>query len=138
MSDAQPSFCKAFNTSVLSNDMIAKCKGGNCLDVSILNRNSYELIAHVTILRPLHNGIQCGNYFTHNCKLVNGSTRICYASNVMNVHSDDLTRLLSILHNQVNPELYRNKFHFFTSLYLSQNKRLPLEIIKYILEFLYL
>jgi len=135
MSDAQTSFCKAFNYSVLKHCMIASWNGGNSLFVNILDKNTYNKIACVLVLNPMRDGVPLGSYLTLNVRL-GDCTKMLFASHQMDTCCDDLTRLLPVLHRHCNLKIYENKFYCFKSLYLCQNQKLPLELIKYILEFL--
>jgi len=135
MSDAQPSFCKAFNDSVLSHCMIARWNGKNCQFVVVLDNKTYEEIAMVLVLNPMRDGVSLGSYLTLNVRL-GDCTKMLFASHQMDTCCDDLTRLLPVLHRHCNLKIYENKFYCFKSLYLCQNQKLPLELIKYILEFL--
>ena len=138
MSNAQPSFRDAFNASSLSNDMVAQSKGGNSLFVDILDINTLEKIASVLVVIPTCGDVSLGRYFTLNVRLGDcTNTKQLFASNQMDMYSDNLTRLLPVLHKHYNLTFYKNKYHCFKSLCLSQNRQLPWAIVEYILEFLY-
>lgn len=138
MSDAQPSFCNDFNNSMLSNHMIAKLHGGNCIYVDILDRETYETIANVHVISPMHDSVRFGRFLTLSVTLTNSTnptTHSLFKSCQMDIYSDNITRLLAVLHKHSNLELYRNKYYYL--MILLKNQWIPLDLIKYLFEFLY-